>query len=100
MEPDEQYLRMHESAAHTKLRGLLPPEPVQEFYALGEFVADFYLEESKIIIMILDETHDHTDSYHLEKNFADEAEKNNLRPVFIEETEIFQDPERVVERLN
>ena len=90
---------MHESAAHKKLRTLLPPEPVVEFYGLGEFTADFYLEESKVVIMLIDDTHDHTDSYHIEKSFDDEARRYGLKAVFIEERMLFEDPEKTVKMI-
>lgn len=99
IEIDDSYLRMHESAAHKKLRTLLPPEPVTEFYGLGEFVADFFLEDSKSAVMILDDTHDHTDSYHIEKSYDDEAKNLGLKAVFVEERDIFQNPQKVIDML-
>lgn len=96
---DDSYLHMHESAAHKKLRTLLPPEPVKEFFNIGEFTADFFLENSKAVIKILDNTHDHTDSYHIEKLFADEAGKCGLKAIFIEEGEIFENEQEVSKKL-
>lgn len=91
---DTEYWRMHESAAHVKLRALLPPEPVEEFAELDEFVMDFLLPEIRLVICILDHTHDHTDSYHIEKKMKDAAEAARLKILFLEEDLIFNDPVR------
>lgn len=92
---DADYWRMHESAAHVKLRELLPPEPVIEFAPVDEFIFDFVLEEVNIAVFIIDNTHDHTDSYHIEAKMKTAAEHQKLNAVFIEEQQIFNDPSRV-----
>lgn len=92
---DTEYWRMHESAAHIKLRTLLPPEPVEEFVELDEFVMDFSLPELCLVIYILDDTHDHTDAYHIEKKMKDAAAAAGFNILFVEEDLIFNTPARV-----
>lgn len=85
-QPDVAYLIDHSSEAHKKLKAHLEAqsEPFEEYPLLGDVRVDFYCIDRQQYYFILDEEHDHTDSYHLEKELQEAAEDANCDLLFLD----------------
>ena len=89
-ETEVAYLIEHASEAHKKLKAHLEAqdEPFDEFPLLGDARVDFYAPDRQQYYYILDEEHDHTDSYHLEKEFQEAAEEANCDLLFLDAEQV------------
>ncbi|KAB1065951.1 hypothetical protein [Salibacter halophilus] len=96
---EDDYWMQHQSAAHVKLRELLPPEPVEEFVQMGEYLLNFYFPDQQVAIYLIEDSHDHTDSYHLEAKMQADLKAQNKKVIFIEDRDIADDETGVKERL-
>ena len=96
---EDDYWMQHQSAAHVKLRELLPPEPVEEFVQMGEYLLNFYFPDQQVVIYLIEDSHDHTDSYHLEAKMQEDLKAQDKKVIFIEDRDIAEDEAGVKERL-
>tara|TARA_B100000780_G_C21089791_1_gene439193 strand:+ start:1073 stop:1381 length:309 start_codon:yes stop_codon:yes gene_type:complete len=84
---EKEYLEMHagdfyrELALHFKGSGFF------SFEFIDEFLLEFIWEDYKKAVKILDETHDHTDSYFLEAKMQKVLSDKGWKLLFVDESE-------------
>ena len=81
------YLKAHSSILHQQVVIDLREKGVQfeEYIELGEQYVDFFISDFNLFVFLLEAEHDHTDSYHLEKELKEAALSAGARILFIEQ---------------
>ncbi len=82
---DRDYLLAHASAFEQNLVKAFRNRSPQQFYAIGEGIIELFFEEEKLGVKVLDDTHDHTDSYHVEAELDRVSKEQGIEIVFIQE---------------
>lgn len=86
------YLLDHASRSHKIVASWLDQAncDYEAFVEFEEFLFDFVLSEYKIVISIIEEAHDHTDSYYTEHKMQQACLEKSFSLLFIDEFELRQ----------
>jgi hypothetical protein len=82
---DKAYLLAHASPFERNLALAMEQKSPVRYYPVGEGFLEFFFEQERIGVKVLDDTHDHTDSYHLEAELDKATKVLGIEVIFIQE---------------
>lgn len=88
---NQDYIRDYHKAHASKAHDLLKKDltfPMEEFVLLDEFLVDFYSREKSLAIQVLEEDHDHADSYYVEAQMQKELKEQGISILFVSAKDI------------
>ena len=99
---EEHYMRdyfiAHASTAHIILKNWLKEE-AEEFVFIDEFLVNFYIKDSGVVIILIAEDHDHADGYFVETRIQRTMNEHRLDCIFVTERDIIARPDFLKQKL-
>ena len=95
---DKAYLLAHASEFERSLALAMEQRSPLRYYPVSEGYLEFFFEQERLGVKVLDDTHDHTDSYHLEAELDQETKALGIEVIFIQEYDGFEHAVEKIEK--